>query len=44
LTLLSRRVEGECEAFAMGQHARLGVESVVMQLEPGVVRMILELV
>ena len=41
---VKRRVEGDCEAFAMGQHERLGAESVVSQLEPGVVRMVLELV
>ena len=30
----------QCEAFAMGQHERLGAESIVMGLGPDVVRMI----
>ena len=30
------------EAFAMGQHERLGARSLVLDLEPGVVRMILD--
>jgi len=32
----------QCEAFAMGEHVRLGALSMVLGLEPGVVRMILE--
>ena len=32
----------QCEAFAMGQHERLGATSLVLGLEPGVVRMILD--
>lgn len=31
-----------CEAFAMGNHERLGVESQVLSLDAGVVRMVLE--
>ncbi|KAJ1478515.1 ankyrin repeat-containing domain protein [Baffinella frigidus] len=34
----------QCEAFAMGQHSRLGAGSWVQDLEAGVVRMVLELV
>ena len=32
----------KCEAFAMGMHARLGVGSRVLELDEGVVRMVLE--
>jgi hypothetical protein len=32
----------ECEAFAMGQHGRLGATSPVLGLEEGVVRMVLD--
>ena len=31
------------EAFAMGQHERLGASSLVQVLDPGVVRIILDL-
>ena len=39
----TRRNERErCEAFAMGQHNRLGAESLVPGLEEGVLRVILD--
>ena len=32
----------KCEAFAMGHHERLGAESMIVDLDPEVVRMIVE--
>ena len=36
--------DAKCEAFALGMHLRLGAGSQVLELEVGVVRMILDLV
>jgi len=38
----TRRAERECEAFAMGNDARLGAGSLVLGLDEGVMKMILE--
>ena len=40
--LTSATRTAQCEAFAMGEHVRLGALSLILDLEPGVVRMILE--
>ncbi|KAJ1464485.1 hypothetical protein T484DRAFT_1869143, partial [Baffinella frigidus] len=42
LRVMAKRRERCQEAFAMGQHERLGARSLVFCLEPGVVQMILQ--
>ena len=41
-TKMNRRCRAQGEAFTMGHHERLGAESRVRGLEPGVVKIILD--